>query len=227
MRLLSTNSTDPSVIEWANLRSAYLRDKEPGAGTSKALSQQLAPTVAGVIAKLRAVLYNNTMDPRVIGAVLCEEPLSYFDAVRREALLGDDYENECIWMAIDSLEGLYRPEANGDLIAALDKAEAAIRLPAADGASAEEDDEIVERRNNDLYAIIDRIQALPNTPANLAIRARAVCSAVDYTGIAAEMTLSELGAHAESNAGELVREILACLLGQTLEPAARPSRVGR
>jgi hypothetical protein len=103
------------------------------------------------------------------------------------------------------------PITRSDLFAKIDAAEARVTQSFVVGGR---DDRDVNDRNHELYAIIEQVQALPNTRENLAIRARAVCSAADCTGVAAEMSLSELGAHAESNAGELVRDILACLLDQ-------------
>lgn len=88
------------------------------------------------------------------------------------------------------------------------------KLDAIDGVMANRDrsDGDISASVNAAYALYERIEALPNTGAYLAVRARAIGSAVDNTSDVADLNLGELSAHAESNAGELIRQVLACIL---------------
>ncbi|WP_404713169.1 hypothetical protein [Sphingomonas sp. MMS24-J13] len=61
-------------------------------------------------------------------------------------------------------------------------------------------------------SIGDLVEALPNTPAFLQVRARAVGSLCDNTADLDKLSLSELSAHAEGQVGRLVRQILACCM---------------
>ena len=96
---------------------------------------------------------------------------------------------------------------------ASDPAALMVELDAIDARSKEERDgaEMLEWVASS-YALYDRVEALPNTGAYLAVRARAIGSLVDNTSDVAKLNLEELSAHAESNAGELIRQVLACIL---------------
>lgn len=61
-------------------------------------------------------------------------------------------------------------------------------------------------------AAFRRTIALPNTVDNLRIRARALGSCCNYSADVANLDLNELSAHAEGYAGELVRQVLTCLM---------------
>jgi hypothetical protein len=76
-----------------------------------------------------------------------------------------------------------------------------------------EDDDDLTAWCDSAYAVLERIEALPNTPAYLAIRARAVGSAVDNSSDLANLNLGELAAHAEGIAGRLIRQILESCAG--------------
>lgn len=75
--------------------------------------------------------------------------------------------------------------------------------------STEENLEICDERRE---AVVKLALALPNTPDNLKLRARAIGSLVDDTDDLANLDLNELAAHAHGHAGELVRQVLACIM---------------
>ncbi len=63
-------------------------------------------------------------------------------------------------------------------------------------------------------AIHARVEALPNTPENLAVRALAITGMVSDSADPDRIDLGELSAHAESTAGRLMKQVLSCILGR-------------
>jgi hypothetical protein len=72
------------------------------------------------------------------------------------------------------------------------------------------DDDDLTAWCNSAHAVLERVEALPNTPDYLALRARAIGSGTDNTADLANLNLGELSAHAEGIVGRLTRQVLAC-----------------
>ena len=75
----------------------------------------------------------------------------------------------------------------------------------------EQEEGFWEAHNDAGYNLFVQAKALPNTAAYLPARALAIGGIVDDHDDFATLDLDELGAHAPGLAGELIRQVLACV----------------
>jgi len=107
------------VIEaaWERRRTKILQGNSNATDESNAdiaeLSQAIATTLPGVIAKLREAMYANTSVSAIEVAAAADGPLASFDRIYCDVLKGDDFPTECIWTAIISLEAMIEASAIG------------------------------------------------------------------------------------------------------------------